>query len=144
MPKKSESTIPQPQSLDYDDDLDQNDNIEDDISDDEYNTENLNNIKQNQPSLTQILIVCRLLGKREFILSRIGTKKFHDKVRQFQELSEQDNSNDVNYGARMGKSAEILCKLSAIVQVLKISIEILTLVYFIQIFIFYQYSCLYT
>jgi hypothetical protein len=126
MPKKTESTIPQPQSLDYDDSVDEDDNLEDDISDNEYETENLNNIKQNQPSLTQILIVCRLLGKREFILSRTGTKKFHDKIRQYQELSQHENPNDVNYGARMGKSAEILSKLAAIVQILKIAIEILT------------------
>jgi hypothetical protein len=30
-------------------------------------------------------------------------KKFYDKVRQLQELSEHDNPNDVNYGARMAK-----------------------------------------
>jgi len=81
-------------------------------------------MKKNVPSLTQILIVCRLLGKRELVLTRNGTKKFYNKVRQFQELSEVDKPNDVNYGARMGKSAEILCKLAAIVQILSISLQI--------------------
>jgi hypothetical protein len=127
MPKKKETTMtqPQPQSLDYDDTDTENDDIEDDISDDEYQMENLDNIKQNQPSLTQIFIVCRLIGKREFILSRNGTKKFYDKVRQYQELSQYEDPNDVNYGARMGKSAEILCKIAAIAEIIKIAIEIL-------------------
>ncbi|CAF5210098.1 unnamed protein product, partial [Rotaria magnacalcarata] len=48
-------------------------------------------------------------------------------VRQYQELSQIEKSDDVNYGSRMGKSAEILCKLAAISQIIKISIEILTL-----------------
>ena len=90
-----------PQSLDYDDN-------EDDVSDNEYEMEKLNNIKHNQPSLAQILIVCRLIGKRELTLSRNDIKKFYNKVRQYQELSRHENINDINYGARMGKSAEIL------------------------------------
>ncbi|CAF4053549.1 unnamed protein product [Rotaria magnacalcarata] len=128
MPRKKDLTINLPQSLDYDDAEDDNNDIEDDMSDDEYELEKqLNNIKRNLPSLSQILIVCHLLGKREFVLSRNGTKKFYNKVRQYQELSQIEKSDDVNYGSRMGKSAEILCKLAAISQIIKISIEILTL-----------------
>ncbi|CAF1677681.1 unnamed protein product [Rotaria magnacalcarata] len=148
MPTKKDLTINLPQSLDYDDAEDDNNDIEDDMSDDEYELEKqlnnikrnlpslddeyelekqLNNIKRNLPSLSQILIVCHLLGKREFVLSRNATKKFYNKVRQYQELSQIEKSDDVNYGSRMGKSAEILCKLAAISQIIKISIEILTL-----------------
>ena len=125
MPKKKESTMVQPQTLEYDNNENDAYDIENDISDDEYEMENVNSMKQNQPSFTQILIVCRLLGTREFILSRNGNKKFYQKVRQYQELSEYENTTDVNYGARMGKSAEILCKLAGITQILKIAIEIL-------------------
>ena len=92
-----------PQSLDYDDIDAENDDNEDDMSDNEYKMEKLNNIKHNQPSLAQILIVCRLIGKRKFILSRNGTKKFYNKAHQYQELSQHENMNDVNYGARMEK-----------------------------------------
>ncbi|CAM4827034.1 unnamed protein product [Rotaria magnacalcarata] len=128
MPRKKDLTINLPQSLDYDDAEDDNNDIEYDMSDDEYELEKqLNNIKRNLPSLSQILIVCHLLGKREFVLSRNATKKFYNKVRQYQELSQIEKSDDVNYGSRMGKSAEILCKLAAISQIIKISIEILTL-----------------
>ncbi|CAF5158724.1 unnamed protein product, partial [Rotaria magnacalcarata] len=109
MPRKKDLTINLPQSLDYDDAEDDNNDIEYDMSDDEYELEKqLNNIKRNLPSLSQILIVCHLLGKREFVLSRNGTKKFYNNVRQYQELSQIEKSDDVNYGSRMGKSAEIL------------------------------------
>ena len=125
MPKKNKSVVNLSQSLDYDD-VDDNDNdVEEDISDNEYETETSNKINQNLPSLSQILIVSRLIGKREFILSRNGTKKFYNKVRQYQELSQIDKIDDVNYGSRMAKAAEILCKLAGISEMLKISMEIL-------------------
>jgi hypothetical protein len=126
MPKKNESTLNVSQSLDYDDINDDNNDIDEDISDDEFEFENSTETSQNLPSLTQILIVSRLIGRRQFILSRNGTKKFHNKVRQFQELSQIDKSDDINYGSRIGKAAEILCKLAAISEIVKISIEILT------------------
>ena len=113
-----------PHSLDYDDSDDESD-IDDDISEDEYKMEKLNNAKPNQPSFTQILMFCRLLGKREFILSKNGTRKFYKKVRQYQELSQHEKNDDVNYGSRMRKCAEILCKFAAIVEKVKISMEIL-------------------
>ncbi|CAF1086183.1 unnamed protein product, partial [Rotaria sordida] len=91
--------------------------------DDDYETEQ--NSNHNLPTLSQILIICRLIGKRKFILSRNGTKKFYNKIRQYQELSQIEKPNDVNYGSRMGKSAEILCKLVAVCQILKISMDIL-------------------
>ncbi|CAF4275616.1 unnamed protein product [Rotaria magnacalcarata] len=127
MPKRKESTANIPESLDYDDVDDENNDLDDDISDDDYEMEKRNNTNKNLPSLSQILIVSQLLGKREFILSRNGTKKFYSKVRQYQELSQLEKQDDVNYGSRMGKSAEILCKLAAIPQNLKISFEILKL-----------------
>ena len=123
--KKNKSVVNLSQSLDYDD-VDDNDNdVEEDISDNEYETETSNKINQNLPSLSQILIVSRLIGKREFILSRNGTKKIYNKVRQYQELSQIDKIDDVNYGSRMAKAAEILCKLAGISEMLKISMEIL-------------------
>ena len=123
--KKNKSVVNLSQSLDYDD-VDDNDNdVEEDISDNEYETEKSNKINQNLPSLSQILIVSCLIGKREFILSRNGTKKIYNKVRQYQELSQIDKIDDVNYGSRMAKAAEILCKLAGISEMLKISMEIL-------------------
>jgi hypothetical protein len=130
MPKRKDVTINLPQTLDYDNSQDEDDDTEPDISDDEYEVKKnkINEIKKNLPSLAQILIVSRLLGKREYILSRTGTKKFYNKVRQFQELSQYEKLGDINYGSRMGKSAEILCKVAAICEIVKISIKILTLV----------------
>lgn len=126
MPKQTNSTTNLPQSLDYDNSEDDDNDIDSDISDDEYETENnFNQFQTNSISLTQILIIARLLGKREFVLSRNGTKKFYNKVRQYQEQSKLEKPNDVNYGSRMGKAAEILCKLTAITEITKISIEIL-------------------
>ena len=125
MPKKNKSVVNLSQSLDYDDVDDNHNDVEEDISDNEYETETSNKINQNLPSLSQILIVSRLIGKREFILSRNGTKKFYNKVRQYQELSQIDKIDDVNYGSRMAKAAEILCKLAGISEMLKISMEIL-------------------
>lgn len=114
--------------LEYDDetnDTNKDEDDDDDISDNEFSKEKNNKIDERLPSLTQILIVSRLIGKRSFHLSRIGTKKFHNKVRQYQELSQMEKSNDINYGSRMGKAAEILCKLAAIAELVKISLEIL-------------------
>ncbi|CAF3978277.1 unnamed protein product, partial [Rotaria sordida] len=125
MPKRTDGSANFSQSIDYDDsDNDKSEN-EDDISDNDYEVEKSNKIHKNLPSLSQILIISRLLGKREFILSRNDTKKFFNKVRQYQELSQFDKSNDVNFGSRMGKAAEILCKLAAIAEILRITIEIL-------------------
>jgi hypothetical protein len=127
MPKKNEVNLNLSQSIEYEevDDGDDDDQYDDDISDDDYETEQKVNSNHNLPTLCQILIICRLIGKRNFILSRNGTKKFYNKVRQYQELSQIEKPNDVNYGSRMGKSAEILCKLVAICQILKISMDIL-------------------
>ncbi|CAF1503437.1 unnamed protein product, partial [Adineta steineri] len=113
------------QTLEYDDANDDNNDEDEDISDDEYNNEILNKIDQHLPSLTQILIVSYLIGKRMFHLSRTGTKTFYTKVRQYQELSEIDKPNDISFGSRMGKSAEILCKFAAIAELMKIVLEIL-------------------
>lgn len=52
-------------------------------------------------------------------------KKFYNKVRQYQELSQVEKQEVVNFGSRMGKSAEILCELAAISQIIKISLDIL-------------------
>lgn len=125
MPKKNESKLNNSNTLEYDDVNDDNNDEDEDISDNEYNNEKTNKIDPHLPSLTQILIVSRLIGKRIFHLSRTGTKKFHNKVRQYQELSQTEKSNDINYGSRMGKSAEILCKFAAITQLVKITLEIL-------------------
>ncbi|CAF4938783.1 unnamed protein product [Rotaria sp. Silwood1] len=125
MPKKKDSTLNTPQSLDYNDIDDEDNDNEEDLSDEEYESERLNSIKENLPRLTQILIVARLIGKREFVLSRNGTKKFYNKIHQYQELSQREKSDDVNYGSRLGKSAEILCKLAGISEIVKIALEIL-------------------
>ena len=130
MPKKNQSNLNFTHVLEYDDlndnDADdKNDDDDDDISDNEYNNERHQTINHNIPSLTQIFIVSRLLGKRDFRLSRIGTKKFYDKVRQYQELSQVEKPSDINYGSRMGKYAEILCKLAALCEIIQITLEIL-------------------
>lgn len=130
MPKKNETHLNLSQTIEYDEFDDENDNgsdqdDDDDISDDDYQAERKDISNQNLPSLCQILIVIRLLDKRKFVLSRNGTKKFYNKVRQYQELSQMEKPNDVNYGSRMGKSAEILCKLVAVCQIVKISMNVL-------------------
>ncbi|CAF1686737.1 unnamed protein product, partial [Adineta ricciae] len=130
MRKKNEIHFNSSQTIEYDelddDNANGNDqNDDDDISDDDYQTEQKETSNQNLPSLCQILIVVRLFEKRKFVLSRNGTKKFYNKVRQYQELSQMEKPDDVNYGSRMGKSAEILCKLVAIYQILKISMDVL-------------------
>ncbi|CAF1472691.1 unnamed protein product, partial [Rotaria sp. Silwood1] len=123
--RRKDSTLNTPQSLDYNDIDDEDNDNEEDLSDVEYESERLNSIKENLPSLTQILIVARLIGKREFVLSRNGTKKFYNKIHQYQELSQREKSDDVNYGSRLGESAEILCKLAGISEIVKIALEIL-------------------
>ncbi|CAF0723704.1 unnamed protein product [Adineta steineri] len=123
--EKKEAKLNYSQTLEYDDANDDNNDEDEDISDDEYNNEKMNKIDQHLPSLTQILIVSYVIGKRMFHLSRTGTKKFYNKVRQYQELSEIDKPNDINFGSRMGKSAEILCKFAAIAELMKIVLEIL-------------------
>ncbi|CAF3129238.1 unnamed protein product [Rotaria sp. Silwood2] len=125
MPKKNDSKLNYSHTLEYDDVNDDNNDEDEDISDNEYNNESTNRLDQHLPSLIQILIVSRLIGKRIFHLSRTGTKKFYNKVRQYQELSQIDKPDDINYGSRMCKSAEILCKFAAIAELLKITLEIL-------------------
>lgn len=125
MPKKIEGSLNFSQSIGYDDSDDDIDDDEDYSNDNDSELELPKTIRQSLPTLTQILMVARLLGKHEYTLSRTGTKKFFNKVRQYQELSQIDKPNDVNYGSRMGKAAEILCKLAAIVEILKISTEII-------------------
>lgn len=126
LPHKGQLSIDSTQSIEYDDADDDDANAdEESISDSDYETEKSNTFEQNLASVSQILIVARLLGRREFILCRNGTKKFLNKVRQYQELSQIHKPNDINYGARMGKAAEILCKIAGIAEILRISIEIL-------------------
>ena len=112
LPHKGQLSIKSSQSIEYDDVDDDVNADEESISDSDYEAEKSNTFEQNVASISQILIVARLLGKREFILCRNGTKKFLNKVRQYQELSQIHKANDVNYGARMGKAAEILCKIA--------------------------------
>ncbi|CAF1176395.1 unnamed protein product [Rotaria sordida] len=114
MPKKNDVTTNTSQSLDYDEGDGETNNNDDDISDEDYEFEKMSHIRRQSPSLSQILIVYQLVGKREFILSRNGTKKFYNKVRQYQELSQLEKQDDINFGSRMEKSAEIICKLAAI------------------------------
>ena len=127
MPKKGQTTVNFSQSLDYDytDDDDDDNNIEEDISDNNYELEKDNKINQTLPSLSQILIVSFLLEKREFILSRNSTKKFHNKIHQYQKLSQTEKLDYANYDSRIGKVAAIVCKLAAISEILRRSIEIL-------------------
>ncbi|CAF4606207.1 unnamed protein product, partial [Rotaria sp. Silwood2] len=127
MPKRIDICTIITQSTNYSDSDDENNGSENDISDSDYEDETSNKIYEHLPSLSQILIVARLIGKREYILCRNGTKKFFNKVCQYQELSQIDKPNDLNYGSRMGKAAEILCKLAAICEIIRISIEVLEL-----------------
>lgn len=128
MPKKNEINLNLSQSIEYDD-VDEHqigdDEYDDDISDTDYETEQEENLIHNLPTLCQILIISRVIGKRIFVLSRNGTKKFYNKIRQYQELSQIEKPNDIIYGSRMGKSAEISCKLVAICQILETSTDIL-------------------
>ncbi|CAF3683536.1 unnamed protein product [Rotaria sp. Silwood1] len=127
MPKRIDICNIITQSTNYSDSDDENNGSENDISDSDYEDETSNKIYEHLPSLSQILIVARLIGKREYILCRNGTKKFFNKVCQYQELSQIDKPNDLNYGSRLGKAAEILCKLAAICEIIRISIEVLEL-----------------
>lgn len=124
MPKKSNVVVDFTKPIDYEteEDSDNDGDLDDeDLKNDNYEATN------NLPIiLAQILIICQLFGKRVFRLHRKGTKKFLHKVRQMQELSQVEKIGDVNYGSRMGKGAEILCKISALAQMLKIALEILS------------------
>ncbi|CAF3230326.1 unnamed protein product [Rotaria sp. Silwood2] len=102
MPKKNDVTANTSQSLDYDEGDDETNDNDDNISEEDYEFEKMSHIRRWSPSLSQILI-----------------------VRQYQELSQLEKKDDINFGSRMGKSAEIICKLAAISQMIKISIEIL-------------------
>lgn len=124
LPKKIETTINISHSIEYESEEDTNED-EENISDSEYEIETSNEIDHNLPSISQVLIVAKLIGKREFVLSRNGTKKFLNKVKQYQELSHVNKSNDVNYGSRIGKAAEILCKFAAISEIIRISMDVL-------------------
>ncbi|CAF4916752.1 unnamed protein product, partial [Rotaria magnacalcarata] len=123
--KKNDSKLNYSQTLEYDDVNDDNNDEEEDISDNEYTNESTNRVDQHLPSLSQIFIVSSLIGKSIFHLSRTGTKKFYIKVRQYQELSQIDKPDDINYGSRMGKSAEILCKFAAIAELINITLDTL-------------------
>lgn len=125
MPKKNGVIINNSELLDYDDGEDDANDRDNDISDDDCDCQESNQIQKRYPSLSQILMVCQLIGKRKFVLSRNGTKRFYNKVRQYQELSQIEKHDDINFGSRMGKSAEIICKLAAISQILKISLDVL-------------------
>ncbi|CAF4568674.1 unnamed protein product [Rotaria sp. Silwood2] len=113
------------QSTNYSDSDDDNNGSENDISDSDYEDETSNKIYEHLPSVSQISMVARLIGKREYVLCRNGTKKFFKKLCQYQELAQIDKANDVNYGSRMGQAAEILCKLAGICEIMRISIEAL-------------------
>ena len=109
-------------SIDYDDG---GTSEEDDLSDDEMSLQSQRNTNPHNSTLTQIMIITHLIGQRQYSLSRYGTKKFFNKVRQMQDLSQIEKTGDLNYGSRMGKGAEILCKLSALSQILKMCLEML-------------------
>lgn len=123
LPKKSNVLLDVSDELGYDSDDDSD--REEDLNDIDLMNEKIPKINHVIQRFTQILIIAHMLGKKDFILSRYGTKKFLTKVRQFQELSQLDKMNDIDYSSRMGKCAEILCKLAALAQILNISIKIL-------------------
>lgn len=123
MPKKTNVVVDVAQSIDYEND--EESDQDEDLNDEDIKTENSQESNNFSSNLAQILIIAHIFGKRNYRLKRNGTKKFLNKVRQMQELSQLDKIGDVNYGSRMGKGAEILCKLSALAQILKISQEIL-------------------
>lgn len=124
MPKKTNEVIDFTKPIDYESEEDSD--YDDDLEDDDMRTENCGAINHFPFILSQILIICKLLGERHFRLHRIGTKKFLNKVRQMQELSQVVKIGDINYGSRMGKGAEILCKIAASAQMLKIALNILS------------------
>ena len=123
MPKKTNEVIDFAKPIDYESEEDSD--YDDDLEDDDMRTENCEAINHFPLTLSQILIICKLLGERRFRLHRSGTKKFLNKVRQMQELSQVVKIGDINYGSRMGKGAEILCKIAALAQMLKIALNIL-------------------
>lgn len=123
MPKKSNLVLERPSSIDIDyvNDSDR----DEDLSDEEMELNLKEPVNELLPNLAQILIIVHILGERHYTLSKYGTKKFLKKIREMQELSQAEELNDTNYGSRMGKSAEILCKLSALAQLLQTAINIL-------------------
>lgn len=123
MPKKSNIVLDVSDELGYD--SDEYSDHEDDLNDIDLMNEKLPNVNNVIQTFAQILIISHMIGQKQFTLSRYGTKKFLDKVRQFQELSQIDKMDDINYGSRMGKSAEILCKLAALAQILNVCVKIL-------------------
>lgn len=123
MPKKTNYVVEEPYSIeiDYAGDSDR----DDDLSDEEMESNPKETIDEHLPSLTQILIIVHILGERHYTLGQYGTKKFMKKIREMQELSQVEKFNDINYGSRIGKSTEILCKLSALAQLLQITMNTL-------------------
>lgn len=115
--------------LDVSDELgyntDDNSDHEDDLNDIDLINEKVPTVNNVIQTFAQILIIAHMLGQKQLILSRYGTKRFLDKIRQFQELSQVDKVDDINYGSRMGKSAEILCKLGGLAQILNVCVRIL-------------------
>ena len=125
MPKKPNVIFNVSDALDYESDDENSDREEKDLDDIDLLSEKIPKFNQPIQQISQILIICHMLGEKQYVLSRYGTKKFLNKVRQYQELSQLDQLNDINYSSRMGKAAEILCKLGALAQILKIALEIL-------------------
>lgn len=122
MPNKTNVVVDFAQLIDYENEEDSDQ--DEDLNDDDIRTETTETPNHFSSTLAQIFIIVHLLGKRQYRLNRNGTKKFLNKVRQMQELSQVDKIGDVNYGSRMGKGAEILCKLAALAQMMKISQDI--------------------
>lgn len=123
MPRKSNVLLDVSDSLEYD--TDEDSDREEDLNDVDLMNEKTPKINLVVQTFSQILIISYMLQSQRFVRSRYGTKTFLYKVRQFQELSQLDKMNDINYSSRMGKSAEILCKLGALAQILNISVKVL-------------------
>lgn len=124
MPKRTNVVVDFTKPIDYE--TEEDSDHDGDLEDEDVKNENHEETNNLPITLAQILIICHLFGKRQFRLHRNGTKKFLHKVRQMQELSQVEKIGDINYGSRMGKGAEILCKISALAQMLKIALEILS------------------
>lgn len=123
MPMKSNVVLDVSDELGYN--TDDNSDHEDDLNDIDLINEKVPTVNNVIQTFAQILIIAHMLGQKQLILSRYGTKRFLDKIRQFQELSQVDKVDDINYGSRMGKSAEILCKLGGLAQILNVCVRIL-------------------
>lgn len=123
LPKRSNIVLDVSEELAYD--TDEDSDREEDLNEIDLMHEKVPKINHVIQTFSQILMITHMIGRKQFILSRYGTKKFLDKIRQFQELSQVDKINDINYSSRMGKSAEILCKLAGLAQLLNMSVKIL-------------------